>query len=98
QQCLGDGRRRAQRHEGIECAVVLPRKLTASGGRGATIHRDVRMLGQEQRVETTLLQGTGERGRPDSLVGDEGRDSELHVIDQPRSAVVCSRPYTFRRY
>src|SRR5262249_58742020 len=47
--------RRHQRDEGVEGVRVLPWQLTPAGEGRAAAHRDVRMLGDEERLEAAGL-------------------------------------------
>ncbi len=69
---LGHRGGRAERDERVEGAVVDLRQLTTGRVRRAAVHRDVGVLGDEQGVERSLLDGAPERGGRDALVGDEG--------------------------
>ena len=85
QQALGGGGRRRERDERVVRVAVLRRQLAAARvGRGA-VHRDVRVLGEEQRLEAALLHHPRERPRLDGVVGWEHRDSVAHARLSPRT-------------
>ena len=77
-QALGGRRDRAQRHERIERVRVLARQLVAARPRALAAGGDVRVLGDEERLEAGVLGGAAERDGRDGLVGDEHRQAELH--------------------
>src|SRR5439155_857974 len=58
--------------------VVLG-QLGAAGPRRKAAGRDVRMLGDPQRFEPELLDGRGELGHGDRIVGRKDGDAELHA-------------------
>ena len=77
-QALGRGGDRAERDERVERVRVLARQLVAARPRALAAGRDVRVLGDEDRVEAGVLGGAAERDGRDRLVGDEHRQAELH--------------------
>ena len=77
-QALGGGRDRAERDERVERVRVLARQLVAARPRALAAGGDVRVLGDEDRVEAGVLGGAAERDGRDRLVGDEHRQAELH--------------------
>src|SRR5690606_30399300 len=77
-QPLGDGGGGGQRDEGVERPVVRLRQLSPAGPRRLPLDRDVRVLRQEQRPETALLQGPPQRRRRDPVIGHERRNTEFH--------------------
>ncbi len=68
---LGRGRRERQRHERVQRVAVLGRQHVAARVGRLAADRDVRVLGDEQRVERPLLDQPGERrrGRSPKSVG-----------------------------
>ena len=75
---------RAQRDERVQRPVVPPRQLATGRVRRLPADRDVGVLGDEQRVETPLLQRAPQHVRPDALVGDERGDPEPHRVSHTR--------------
>ena len=73
------GGRGGQRDERIEAALVVV-EADALDERGWQVlsQREVRVLGEPQRVEAELLDGDGERGRRQIAVGERGGDAEPH--------------------
>ena len=51
----------AQPHERVERVAVLARQLAAAGVGRVAAHRDVRVLGEEERLEPALLRHAPER-------------------------------------
>lgn len=79
EQPLCSARRRGERDERVQGAVVLAGQVSATRIRGLPARRDVGVLGDEQRVEAALLYRPRERGRGYTFVGDECGDSEFHA-------------------
>ena len=73
------GGRRGQRDERVETAlVVVEADALDERGRQVLAQREVRVLGEPQRVEAQLLDRDGERGRRQVAVGERGGDAEPH--------------------
>ena len=94
-----------QHDERVERAAVLVGELGVARGRGrATADRDVRVLGQVERVESPRLGLDGELDRVHRPVGGEHRDPVAHRailgsgpttradVDGTRSRRGCTRP------
>jgi hypothetical protein len=63
--------------EQVEAVPVLRRQPALARPRVHTRHRDVRVLGEEQRLLTALLDHAGKRPGPDPVVGGKITDAEL---------------------
>lgn len=57
--------------KGVKGPVVPARQLSAAGPRGLSAEGDVGVLGDEQRVEATLFDRSGQGSWRDSFVGHE---------------------------
>ena len=66
-------------HEGIEGMPVLSRKLGAARPGTAPAARDMRVLGNEERLEPARLGFPGELIDANAVVGGEDRDTDVHV-------------------
>src|SRR4029077_15966927 len=62
----------------VEGPVVLARYLAARRVRALGQYRNMRVLTDEERVESSLLDRPRESRRADALVSDMGRDPKLH--------------------
>ncbi len=82
QETLGDRGRRGQGDEGIDHVVVHLRNRVPTGPGRVAMHGHVRMLGEPQRFESTLLGGLGELHRSRRVVGGEHRNCVLHKISR----------------
>ena len=85
----GHGRRGGEGDERVQRAVVDRRQLAAHRVRRLATCRYVRVLGDDERVETPLLDRPCQRYGVDAVVGHECGDPELHEplpIDWIRSA------------
>ena len=79
-QAVGHRRRHRQGDERVERALVLLGQFgVPRGWRGPAADRDVRVLGHVERAQPPVLDLAGEVDRPDRLVGQEHRHTELHV-------------------
>jgi hypothetical protein len=74
----GDGGRRRQGHEGIECVPVLLRQIRAAGPGAAPADRNVRVLGHEQGLEAARLGLAGQLVDADRVIGAELVDAVFH--------------------
>ncbi len=75
----GHGGSGGQRDERVETALVVV-EADALDERGWQVlsQREVRVLGEPERVEAELLDRDGERGRRQVAVGERGGDAEPH--------------------
>ncbi len=87
-------RRGAERDPRIERALVfLGEHRVAGGRRGAAAHRDVRVLGDVQRMEAARFGLARDLDRAHRAIGREDRDAELH-----RAAPLLGFPSREARY
>ena len=80
-QPLGDGGRRGQGDVGVERAAVLLGQLRAAGPRRPAAGRDVRVLGDPERLVAPGLQLGGQAVGPDGQVGREEQRPHVHAAD-----------------
>ena len=76
QERVGDRRDRGERDERIVGFRVVPCGRAVGAPRG---QRDVRVLGVEERVEATFLDGPTKVGRGEATVSRERNDPNLHA-------------------
>ena len=87
---LGAHRRRSERDEGIDRPAVFLGKLgVARWRRRAPRHRDVRVLGQVQRVDATRLGLDRELPHGHRAIGCEHRDAVAHAVTVPNPHRTC---------
>src|SRR5262249_17207834 len=78
-QVLGCRRSERERYEGIVRVFVALRQLPAAGKRGASAHRNVRVLAHEERFKAALLECTRELGDVNAVIGWEVVRANLHA-------------------
>src|SRR5215471_7236877 len=80
-ECPADiiGMRSSQRDERVHHVVVLLRQLRAARRAKAAGHRNMRMLGDPERVEAVLFQRHRQCGRLHRIVGKENSRADLHI-------------------
>ena len=76
--------RRRGGHEQVVGVRVLAWELAAARPRALTACGDVRVLGEEQRLEAMLLDHPSELAGSDAVMRWEVADSEFHVMDPTR--------------
>jgi hypothetical protein len=77
-QLLRHARRSRVSHEGIEVVSVRVRQLPADRERRPAVDGDMRVLGKEERLETALLDHSGEVSDVDGAIRREDDDAGLH--------------------
>ena len=82
----GHGRRRGQRDERVERPVVHRRQLAAPRIGRLPARRNVRVLGDDERVEPALLDRPRQRHRVDAVVGHERGDPDFMKLSVVFSA------------
>jgi hypothetical protein len=78
QQLAGGRGRRGECDERVVGVAVLARQLAAAGIRRRAADRDVRVLGDEQRLEPVLLDHPRQLVRLDRVLGGKREDADLH--------------------
>ena len=87
----GESRHR-ERDEGVQRVPVVLRQLSATRPRRQPAGRDVRMLGDPQRLEAHLLHRRRELGHRDRVVGGKDRNAELHLFMVKDSIAAPRKP------
>ena len=77
-------------HEQVVGVRVLARSSRAARPRALTARRDVRVLGEEQRLEAMLLEHPRELAGSDTVVRWEVTDSEFHSRNATRRTAACA--------
>jgi hypothetical protein len=80
-----DPRRERKRDEGVVRVPILLRQVTTARPRGLPARRDMRVLGQEQRLEAALFQCGGQLVHSDAVIGGEDEDADMHIYFSPSS-------------
>jgi len=86
-------RRTRERDEQVVGVAVFAGQLAARRVRRRAGSRDVRVLGEEQRLVPALLGEPRERARLDAIVSREAGESELHGGQAYPARRVDSRPH-----
>src|SRR5262249_55430338 len=73
--------RRRERDERVERVVVPRRQVATVRIRGLATHRDVAVLGDDERGEPPLFDRASQRYRVNGVVIDESGDPEPHSAD-----------------